>query len=119
MILFAYYKWNNERLQADYFLMQEKVLKEIHYTNIKPSTEHGQRVCETCYGVESTFVRNYCGHSFCQECWKEYVSLNINNKVVFIRCMKENCPCTLLESTVEEIISSSPSTLQKYAKYLC
>ena len=119
LLLFSYYKWNYEKLQADYFLSQDKVLKEINYTKTKPIREDVIKVCNTCFGEEKCFVKNYCGHSFCLDCWKEYVSIQINLKIVFMKCMSENCSCVLLESTVKEIINSSPSISQKYTKYLC
>ena len=83
-----------------------------------PTVDHRNRCCQVCLMVSDKILKHVCGHEYCWNCWKEHVYLSVVNKSIFVGCMA-GCNSVLLNSTVELLLKDSPSTEQKYIKYLC
>ena len=97
--------------------------KNINYKfdftrNSSVSRECG--VCgDTIESADMSRVRIPCKHSFCVDCWKEYLKEKINNANVYkLSCMQKECNFILEEKFIKSILDNDTVLLEKYDKFL-
>ena len=92
---------------------------KFDYTrNSSVSSECG--VCgDTIESADMSRVRIPCKHSFCVDCWKEYLKEKINNANVYkLSCMQKECNFILEEKFIKSILDKDTVLLEKYDKFL-
>ena len=68
---------------------------------------------------DSNKVKMICGHTFCADCWENYLQEKINNaNVVKISCMQHGCSIVLTKDFIKKILSNNEALIQKYEKFL-
>ena len=97
-------------------LKKEKKNKDIKNQKIKT-----KKICEIC---DEAFISNKyntiinCKHSFCNDCWYDFLSLNINeNKLGLIKCLKYGCKEKLSDKFIINLLKSNKKLIKKYKKY--
>ena len=59
-----------------------------------------------------------CNHTFCMDCWLEYLKEKINNaNVVKISCMQNGCGVTLDDNFIKKILGDDNELIAKYDKF--
>ena len=74
--------------------------------------------CGVCISnkLVNVFVFDFCSHSFCSSCLREYFELLINeNKISKIKCMSDHCESKISEEYLRQIISSQ--SYEKFVKF--
>lgn len=79
------------------------------------------KYCTSCY---ESFVNPYslkCGHTFCEDCWLQYLIAKITTG---INCCEANCPqagcnMTVTHTAFTKILASQPKHLDRYWRNLC
>ena len=86
----------------------EKKDKNIKIENIDLNIEP-KNTCEICGDLFTSNKDNTimnCKHSFCNDCWYDFLSLNINeNKLGFIKCLKYDCKEKLSDEFIIKLLS--------------
>ena len=59
-----------------------------------------------------------CGHSFCDSCWYDFLSIKIKeNKLPSIKCLDYNCKSKLDDEFIINLLQSNKNLIDKYKKY--
>ena len=59
-----------------------------------------------------------CGHSFCDECWYDFLSIKIKeNKLNFIKCMDYECREKPDDDFIINLLNSNQELIDKYKKF--
>jgi len=76
--------------------------------------------CPICYSTEPVKEAcSYdCGHLYCQECFKDYLKLAIQEAQPLKSCPQEGCKEILTPSIVEQHLKSDYESYHKYKKFL-
>jgi len=110
--LLRHYQWKTEKLLQMYFEDPNKVWEEVGYDpyndeSNKESKLRGKAECTVC-GDEvraSECTALMCNHRFCNDCWKQYLHLKINEgEVQKIYCPGLNCSFMVPEETVKRLV---------------
>ena len=77
-------------------------------------------VCgDTIESADMNLIKLPCKHSFCLDCWKEYLKEKINNANVYkLACMQKECNYILEEKFIKSILDKDTVLLEKYDKFL-
>lgn len=134
-ILLRYFKWDVDRLLEGFAASPEKIFEEaglaspdsnVHSSYIRhleprlsiPFISHlqvklptsGKASCLTC--MEDLPVNQMsalgCGHLFCDGCWRDYLTLKINEegmKLVGVTCMAHKCRLLVDEDIVKKVVN--------------
>lgn len=83
--------------------------------------QHGG-YCVICYeeiSDESSFALK-CNHTFCSECWLEYLKDKVQSgyQGIDALCMQQNCNLKVGHSVFEKFLDSSKEDSEKYWKWL-
>ena len=88
---------------------------------IKNSSPIKKIKCEIC---DESFISNKentikeCGHSFCNSCWYDYLSIKIEeNKISSIKCLDYNCPEKISDKFIINLLKNNEKLIKKYKKY--
>ena len=102
VILLREYKWNNDRLQGDWFENQNKIrykcglAMDPEYRKSKPQmetslAEKNQGMCAICYTpFDGAKDQLSCGHQFCCDCWSYYLQQKVSEG--YQQCIMTTCP---------------------------
>ena len=104
-------------------------IRETHpETNASLPEMHGG-YCPICYEElnEETSFALACGHTFCVECWKDYLTTKVQAgpEGVDALCQQVNCNMKVPHSQFVNFLGKkaeddgNPATLEKYWKWLC
>ena len=100
---------NNSAIEKKEDEEEEKVISEV------------KKECSVC-GDE--FIENKknrvkkCGHSFCEGCWYDFLSIKIKeNKLPTIKCLDFNCQSKLDDEFIMNLLNSDTNLIKKYKKY--
>ncbi len=89
--------------------------------NIDNEREEAINECPVCgekYSVNKFNKVQECGHSFCGECWYNFLSIKIiENKLPSIKCLDYNCDVKLTDEFIFNIINSDFNLIKKYKQY--
>ncbi|CAA7046605.1 unnamed protein product [Microthlaspi erraticum] len=127
--LLIYYRWNFDKL-FDVFVDsgKESMLNLAGITVFDPSlmnSGHASKKttrmsCDICIedGIPShAMTRMECGHSFCNDCWKEHFTVRINDgESKRIKCMAHKCNAICDEGVVRKLVS--PELAEKFDRFL-
>jgi hypothetical protein len=59
-----------------------------------------------------------CGHSFCDSCWYDFLSVNIKeNKLPSIKCLEHECGEKLTDEFIINLLNSDTTLIKKYKRY--
>ena len=99
-----------------------KTEQNLFKTNDNNYTESIKKV--TCGICSELFVENSsnklqkCGHSFCNDCWYNFLSIKIKeNKLGFIKCLNYECQEKLSDDFIINVLKSNKELIDKYKKY--
>jgi len=91
--------------------------------NIKQDFESkkDQIECEVCNEMfivnENNKVKK-CGHSFCSNCWYDFLSVKIKeNKLPSIKCLNYDCKEKLTDKFIINLLKSDIDLIKKYKRY--
>lgn len=94
-ILLRHFYWDISNVYDQWFANEEKVRNGVglflHEPNVKE--EENSIRCPICfddYKMGDMKGLKYCGHRFCEECWRLYIHTSINNDGV--GCLNLRCP---------------------------
>lgn len=60
-----------------------------------------------------------CGHRFCRECWRMYLTAKINDEgVQTIPCADSKCDIIIEDATVKSFVTD-PVVISKYNRLIC
>ena len=80
-----------------------------------------QIICPICSDSFSPTRKNTlknCGHSFCDDCWYDYLFLKIkDNKLTSIKCLDYECEEKLSDKFLIELLKENKELIEKYKKY--
>ena len=90
-------------------------------SSIWPESHGGY--CMICYSSISDSSDSYalnCRHTFCNECWSQYLTEKIRAGFQGINsnCMQDGCNMKVLHSTFEKFLTPSPKDKETYWKWL-
>ena len=72
---------------------------------------------ELFYPLEENTLKK-CGHSFCNICWYNFLSIKIKeNKLTSIKCLDYECQERLSDEFIINLIKSNKEIIEKYKKY--
>ena len=80
-----------------------------------------KNICEVCnenfISNEHNKIKN-CGHSFCNDCWFNYLSIKIEeNKIFSIKCLDDKCQEKLTDEFIFQLLNNNENLIKKYKKY--
>ena len=79
--------------------------------------------CMICYSEidESNSSSLGCGHTFCNECWKEFLAEKVNEGYmgIYANCMQSGCNMMVTHTLFEERLAECPKEKVMYWKWLC
>ena len=123
-ILLNHFKWDKQRLFERYYtescperiFEEAKVLSPSKIEVLAAKTKHSSSPdCEICFlpVPESCKTGLECGHMFCTECWKEYLTTKIGQDGISlsIQCPSGDCQVLVNDAAVLKILGNS-----EYAK---
>ena len=59
-----------------------------------------------------------CGHAFCNNCWYDFLSINIKeNKLPSIKCLDFKCKEKLKDKFIINLLNSDIDLIKKYKRY--
>ena len=73
-----------------------KILENRNVNDLKSSQKNNENnecpICEESFYIDDNNKLKNCGHSFCNNCWYNYFSINIQeNKLDSIKCLDYEC----------------------------
>lgn len=116
--------WQKEKLFENYLNDPEKCMKESgleHYGKEPLKYVDGQEVeCPICcelYPPSETFSMG-CYHSFCNNCWKSYLTLKVGEGPlsVIATCPSHGCGEAITEDVFKKFVSDKD--FEKYSRFL-
>lgn len=80
-------RWSTEKCFELFSQGIDKVHQKINYTPQHYEIINQNKVCEVCAEPSNAFLNMGCGHTFCINCYKDYIISAVGSKVVFFGCM--------------------------------
>ncbi|ESQ32692.1 hypothetical protein EUTSA_v10005453mg [Eutrema salsugineum] len=123
--LLIHYQWNVNKLIGVYGDRgKDSLFKSAGLTVFDPSLISSRKrktmSCDICIEDDipsSAMTRMECGHCFCNDCWKEHFTVNINEgKSKRITCMAHKCNAICDEDVVRKLVS--PELAEKFDRFL-
>lgn len=130
-LLLNHFNWDKEKLMERFYDSdQEKLFKEARVTN--PATlEMKEEVITNAAGMEECHVCCLslppkmmfglgCGHRFCTNCWREYITTRIieEGAAQSVMCAGHNCKVVMEDQEVLDLLHDS-KVKQKYQYRIC
>ena len=110
---------NNNENNISKPINAEKNLIELE--NINLNEEEEKEICKIC---DQLYIKNNqttlqnCYHSFCKNCWYNFLSVKINgNKLTQIKCLEYECQEKLPFEFIMNIIKDNKELIEKYKNY--
>ncbi|XP_058181591.1 probable E3 ubiquitin-protein ligase ARI8 [Rhododendron vialii] len=121
-ILLRHYRWSVNNVHEVWFADEDGVRKAVgllespvvRFPNAKELT------CGICF--ESSPLDRIssaaCGHPFCDECWRAYMSTSINGGpgCLMLRCPEPSCGAAIGQDMIDRLVSEEDK--ERYAHYL-
>ena len=105
------------------FKNQKEYPKNFRDINIKndSNSEKEKIECEICnemFIVDKNNKVEKCGHAFCNNCWYDFLSINIKeNKLPSIKCLDFKCKEKLKDEFIINLLNSDIDLIKKYKRY--
>ena len=100
-----------------------KKLENSYLNSINKNNFGTLKECGIC-GEKIDYTDNYkvkisCGHTFCLDCWENYLQEKINNlNVAKISCMQHGCSVVLSKDFIKKILNNNDILIKKYEKFV-
>lgn len=113
-VLLRHYRWNKERLIEQYMDSTDQVAQKAGFAVGSQTLEpRSNFMCTVCYLTADDYggaidtVTLQCGHTFCTECYRQYVSSKVvdDGDVRGVRCMQEGCNIVVRPNTMVQLLS--------------
>lgn len=120
-LVLQHFNWDTELMLRKYFDCPDMYLQEAGLfvrTSSTPSTQQAI-YCAICLEDKtcSLFFALGCGHSYCSDCWREYIHQSISllgPDIVNITCMYPKCRAKLNFTMVEKLADTSDFKRYRY-----
>lgn len=106
-ILLRHYGWNKEKLFEGYYLDPVKARQDagVELADVAPpelteNQEHDCHICCDAYPSNEMYSMG-CGHLYCVNCWKSYLSVKITEGPI---CIMTTCPAHGCKEAVTDAI---------------
>ena len=87
----------------------------VDYFSIK---KENCAICSELFSPQEENTLKKCGHSFCNNCWYNFLSIKIKeNKLTSIKCLDYECQEKLSDEFIINLIKSNKEIIEKYKKY--
>ena len=132
IIIARHYAWNQDRMQ-DWFNQQDqlKFVLGLEF-NAALATKHPQinsslpsqhgGYCQICYSEidASNSFALACQHTFCNECWTQYLSEKVRSGFhgISAACMQTQCNMMVGHTKFDRFLAQSPKDKEMYWKWL-
>jgi len=126
-VLLNHFKWDKQRLLEQYFEDSNKLFKDAKVSipkisKKKKSTRNKQSstakiTCEICfdsYNKSAMSSLPECDHSYCNECWRGYLTSKIDDAVGFIYCPESSCDVLVEGTLVFSLLKNDKKSLKTY-----
>ena len=104
--------------------IKSSIRKSFLENRSKLKKSNGSIKKTNCPACEEDFIPNdkntlkNCGHSFCDECWYDFLSIKIKeNKLNFIKCMDYECREKPDDDFIINLLNSNQELIDKYKKF--
>mmetsp|Transcript_1826 Transcript_1826/g.2594 ORF Transcript_1826/g.2594 Transcript_1826/m.2594 type:complete len:270 (-) Transcript_1826:673-1482(-) len=131
IIVARHYKWNQDKMHA-WFSEQDSLVCRLglEFDSKAATPEMGASLpemhggyCPICYEKidEGNSFALACKHTFCNECWKEYLTTKVESgpEGVNSLCQQAGCNMRVPHSTFLSQLEDSPGVKETYWKWLC
>jgi len=134
-VLLRHFKWDQEKLTDEYMTDPEKTAAKVgihmgsdasivHQPSGEVKVAGVSKLlssltpinCLICFEPKPLYSALACGHSYCNECYKEYISHKIADEghdCVYARCPKEKCTLLVSQALVSSVLEDTDK-LQKF-----
>jgi len=100
---------NNDILNINYKRNKNKILVEKN--NICP-------ICSENFISLNENTLKKCGHSFCNSCWYDFLSIKIKeNKLISIKCLDYKCQEKLSDEFIINLLNNDYELIRKYKRF--
>ena len=109
----------NELINEDNNINKDLISKnDINIINDISIKKEECPICMELYIPNEENTINNCGHTFCNDCWFNSLSLKIKeNQLSSIKCLKYECQEKLPDEFILKIIKSNKELIDKYKRY--
>ncbi|GAB5367593.1 hypothetical protein AAMO2058_001244100 [Amorphochlora amoebiformis] len=120
-----------ESTQSSAVRLMSRVMSKINNTGAHSPSRKPVReqyfcmICRNNNSVEEGFILEHCGHVFCRSCFKEYITLKVNDGKVHPCCFynptvldRKGPTCTAPVSSGDIRRLLDPEDIQKYERFL-
>ncbi|KAJ0972327.1 hypothetical protein J5N97_020286 [Dioscorea zingiberensis] len=120
-ILLRHYNWSVNKVHDEWFADEENVRKVIGFLE-KPIEipKAKELICGICFDIypSEKMSAAACGHPFCYECWRGYISTSISDGpgCLTLRCPDPSCGAAIGQDMITVLATSEDA--EKYSKYL-
>jgi len=105
--------------------LKESNIRKSFLENKSKLKDSNESIKKTnCPACEEDFIPNEkntlknCGHSFCDECWYDFLSIKIKeNKLAFIKCMDYECSEKPDDDFIINLLNSNQELIDKYKRF--
>ncbi|XP_027355496.1 probable E3 ubiquitin-protein ligase ARI7 [Abrus precatorius] len=120
-LLLIHYEWSVMNVHEAWFNDEERVRKAVGLLKQVGFPHSETLMCDICFDVVSCDrVKSAgCGHSYCIDCYKQYVDTSINggpDKCLKLPCPQPSCKVAVDGDMVREL--ASESNKKKYDRFL-
>ncbi|KAI6171514.1 RBR-type E3 ubiquitin transferase [Aphelenchoides bicaudatus] len=91
---------------------------ELRSKIAKKDSKKQESRCGVCWEDDVELVSLDCGHTFCTECWPNYIKSRVEENQPRIMCMEEKCKLHCQEDFVRKILAPMPEVCVKYEQAL-
>ena len=110
--------YNNNIKINEKFEKNNKIIKLDKKRDLSEDKKIECEICNDKYIVTDKNKVNKCGHSFCDSCWFDSLSIKIKeNKLSSIKCLDYNCKEKLDDEFIINLINSDNDLIKKYKRY--
>ncbi|KAJ1800585.1 hypothetical protein LPJ59_000981 [Coemansia sp. RSA 2399] len=124
-LLLRQYFWKEEKLIEDYLSDPDRTLTKAGVTAFPPASElktgDASFTCEICYcdGADETYLEMTCGHRFCDDCYRTYVTGKVlEGESWRIHCPAPKCKFLLGLGALRLLLSQDAAALGRYEENL-
>merc|ERR1719343_994222 len=115
-LLLRFYKWDLARLQEEWFADSDRVREKVGIgppsdaatsSSVTPlfAPPAGLKTCPICYSECDKLLSLECGHGFCQDCWRNYLHIAVDEGKASVqtRCPQHKCGRIVTRSFFQEL----------------
>ncbi|UJR20497.1 hypothetical protein I4U23_023625 [Adineta vaga] len=127
-LLLHHFKWNKQRLlekfyemDSNEFFQQAKIINPFSQTIVTSEESTAMNICLICCSDEEKQMFNLeCKHTFCNDCWKNYLINQIVNQGLAetIVCPDSECEILVDEDTILKFLDNNEFVQHIYSKII-